>query len=144
IQVTSSGGTPPYSITWFPTNGQLNGNTIEALAAGEYLVCVSDSFNCVTCFTDTVLEDPLFSNEINSEGFKIYPNPLNQTATLFLKHVPEQCMFAVFELTGRKVFEIIPEKSETTIDLKNLCTGIYYFEISTKGTVQQKGKLILY
>ncbi|CAN5642479.1 hypothetical protein BH11BAC1_BH11BAC1_22790 [soil metagenome] len=50
----------------------------------------------------------------------------------------------LFELTGRKVFEMIPEKPETTIDLKNLTNGIYYFEISTKGTVQQKGKLILY
>jgi len=144
ISVSASGGTLPYIITWTPLVGSLNGTTIENLPAGNYYVCVSDSFNCITCFSDTVLDDPLFASEVAGEGLKIYPNPLQQTTTLLLKTVPENCVFAVFELTGRKVFELKPEKTETTFDRKNLSSGVYYFELSGNGVPLRKGKIILY
>jgi len=144
ITVTPSGGTPPYLITWIPANGNLNGTLIENLPAGIYEICIADSFNCITCRIDTVLDDPLSAAEILNTGFKIYPNPFNQTSTLYLKHIPEDCVFRMYDLTGRNVNELYPEKAETLIERKNLEAGVYYFELSGKNSAVQKGKIILY
>jgi hypothetical protein len=144
ITVTPSGGTPPYLITWNPSNGNLNGTVIENLPAGVYEICIADSFSCITCRIDTVLDDPLSADEIEAAGFKIYPNPFNQTSTLYLNHIPEDCVFRIYDLTGRNVNELYPDKSETIIERKNLEAGVYYFELSGKNIGVQKGKVILY
>lgn len=144
IQITTSGGTPPYSISWTPMNGNLNGNLIENLTAGIYMVCISDSFNCTICFNDTILDDPLISEEIQSKGLKIYPNPFDKSATLFLKSLPQECTFSIYDLTARKLFEIEPDKTETIIDRKNLSSGIYYYILTGKNIQTLKGKIILY
>jgi hypothetical protein len=144
ILINAGGGTPPYSITWNPSNGTLNGSLIENLPAGIYEICIADSFNCITCRVDTVLDDPLSTAEIENTGFKIYPNPFNQTSTLYLKQVPEDCVFKMYDFTGRNVVELYPDKTETTIERKNLEGGVYYFELSGKNVTTQKGKVILY
>lgn len=51
IDITASGGTPPYSFSW--SNGQ-SAEDISNLAAGQYCVTLTDSKNCVSnpfCFT---------------------------------------------------------------------------------------------
>jgi hypothetical protein len=144
ILVTPAGGTPPYLITWLPSVGNLNGTLIENLPAGIYEVCIADSFNCTTCRTDTVLEDPLSVAEILNIGFKIYPNPFSQSSTLYLNDIPENCVFRMLDLTGRIVREIYPNKTETIIERKNLEAGVYYFELSGKNFGMQKEKIILY
>ena len=144
ILVTPAGGTPPYLLTWFPSVGNLNGTLIENLPAGIYIICIADSLNCTTCRTDTVLDDPLTTMEISTTGFKIYPNPFNQTSTLYLQDIPENCVFRMLDLTGRIVKEIYPDKNETVIERKNLEAGVYYFELSGKNFLTQKGKIILF
>jgi hypothetical protein len=143
ILVTPSGGTPPYNITWFPSVGNLNGTLIENLTAGVYDICIADSFNCTTCRTDTVLEDPMSVAEIANSGFKIYPNPFNQSSTLYLKDIPVNCVFRMYDFTGRIVTELHPAKTETIIERKNLEGGVYYFELEGNIGIR-KGKVVIY
>ncbi len=144
IQLISAGGTPPYTISWIPATGNLNGSTIENLPSGIYMICVYDSFNCVNCFNDTILDDPLITKELSMTGFMIYPNPFNESATLLLKTDSENMTFAVYDLTGRKMLELKPDKTETVFDRKNLSEGIYYFKLSGKDFTLHSGKLIVY
>lgn len=144
ILVNPSGGIPPYAITWFPAAGSLNGTLIENLPAGEYVVCVSDSFNCILCMTDTVYNDPLSVTEISSHGLKIYPNPFSSFTILYLNDVPENCVLKIFDLTGRQAMILFPEKTDTIINRNDLGQGIYYFELSGNHYTGQKGKIIIY
>lgn len=144
IQVSPSGGTPPYSIQWSPQNGTLNGYTIENLPAGVYQLCVYDSFMCSACVTDSVLDDPLSVKETGSEAYGIFPNPFSQSATLYIKNVPADCRFEVFEPAGRKILELRPEHQVTVIPKENLGLGIYYFTLSGNHFQQGQGKLIVY
>lgn len=51
INIIPAGGTPPYSYTWNP--GSVSGNNPTGLAAGQYLVTISDSHDCGN--TDSVI-----------------------------------------------------------------------------------------
>ena len=53
IYVGISGGAPPYTINWNPTN---SGNSISSLAPGQYSITVSDTRDCAVEQTFTVTE----------------------------------------------------------------------------------------
>ena len=51
----------------------------------------------------------------------------------------------ISDISGKKVFnETMTQKSETTtIDVKDLCAGIYFIEITTDSNIKMIKKLIL-
>ncbi len=55
--LTVTGGTGPYTYTWNPNVS--TGNTAANLAAGQYVVDVSDNFGCQNTFTFTITEPAL-------------------------------------------------------------------------------------
>ena len=59
--INVSGGTAPYTYTWFPSVG--NGNAASNLGAGAYNIIISDINNCIDTFNLTITEpDPLAFN----------------------------------------------------------------------------------
>lgn len=144
IQLAYSGGTPPYTTTWIPFNGNLNGTTIENLTAGIYEICITDSSGCMICVEDTILDGQLMITEHHAPYISIIPNPFRQTAVIVINPVPEVCLFRVYDLTGRGMLELKPEQQETAFNRENLTPGIYYYELSGKGVATRKGKIVLY
>jgi gliding motility-associated-like protein len=69
IDVTVSGGTPGYAISWSGPNG-FNSNLmdISGLGAGDYTITVTDLANCVESETFTITESPeIVANESITE-----------------------------------------------------------------------------
>lgn len=86
IQVSPSGGTPPYNYLW--SNGQTD-DIILNLSAGIYGVTISDSNNCLFEISDTISEfDSLniifnLSADTNGIGGSIYSTFTSQTQLIF-------------------------------------------------------------
>ncbi len=64
-----SGGSPPYSYTWY-TSPMQNTSTATGLLPGTYQVCVTDLYNCAVCHVVTI------SMGNCSAHFDLYPDNL--------------------------------------------------------------------
>jgi len=56
LQINPSGGLPPYRYTW--SNGIIDTNRIENVAAGNYIVTITDDFNCPFTISQQLSEPP--------------------------------------------------------------------------------------
>lgn len=64
IDITPSGGTPPYTYLWMP--GNLNTQDVTGLCAGTYTLTITDANNCDSTFTYTITAPPAVTVTINS------------------------------------------------------------------------------
>ena len=87
------------------------------------------------------LTNALNSESFENEVFLIYPNPVN--STIFVK-VPDESVNSVFYLynnLGQKVQESTIINTNQTINVENLASGMYFYELSTQNKTLQ-GKLL--
>lgn len=127
IQVSVSGGMPPYSIT-------ANGGNLTSLSSGSYSVCLTDSLNCEIC--QSVFVGHLTGmNEFILNDFKIYPNPATNNVTILNRISGERMKIEFFDTKGNLVLEKIGDQ-ETVIDLTSLKAGIYLVRLTTNSQLQ--------
>ncbi len=62
--VTATGGVQPYTYGWSPAGGQYP--TADSLAAGTYIVCVTDSFSCLKYDTIVITQPPLLTATVSN------------------------------------------------------------------------------
>jgi len=84
-----------------------------------------------------VVESTTGTNDLSSNGIKIYPNPTNSLINLDfgyteIKHVD------VINMTGKTVIQIAPVHQEETIDLSTFDKGVYIIKILTDTDVITK------
>ncbi|MFC2100826.1 T9SS type A sorting domain-containing protein [Bacteroidota bacterium] len=90
------------------------------------------------------------TNEID-EPFKdennvliIYPNPFNSTTTIQLDLTLNNVELDVFNMHGQKVKKINHVSGHKIVmDRDNLCSGIYFFQLSQDNQIISAGKLII-
>ncbi len=85
-------------------------------------------------------------NELNfSSTYKIYPNPMHQTATLeFDNPTKLNCTFSLHDLHGQLVKKITNISTDNIkIERQNLKNGLYFFKLHTDRQVILTGKLLL-
>ncbi len=130
INITPSGGTPPYTFSW--SNGSTDQN-ISALARGDYYVTITDAYLCSTTDTATIGWSTSGINE-NESAFSVQPNPNNGTFTIVMEsYSGTNGRIEVFNIMGEKVFEtdIIGNGGiNQQIDLGKIGTGNYSIRIS--------------
>ena len=133
-----SGGTPPYIITYYASNGttvlQSGPSTlINSLCAGNYNVDVIDANGCssgtgLTLFTIT---DPIvtsITSANNSELINtIYPNPTKGIINIDFSDKTEfPITINVIDINGRVIHEkIFNSKSEGKMDISEFQKGVY-------------------
>lgn len=128
--VNVSGGVAPYTYMW--SDGQTT-NPATGLCSGVYYVTVTDYNGCYVTgvVTITFLDD--ISETLNS-SFSIYPNPTNGIVNVVVENF-EVDQIRIMDVTGRTVRLVNIEESITSIDMRRLAKGLYFFELTSGKTI---------
>lgn len=134
IDLTISGGIPPYNFLW--STGATT-QQISQLAAGTYMVTVTDANNCIENRIYRLIADSIQSTGIGHAedfSFELYPNPFSETIKLSLKnHTVKDYTIEVLNVLGKQVFIKEYKNSDlpnTAINLKQLPNGIYFLKLT--------------
>jgi hypothetical protein len=99
INLTISGGIPPYRYNW--SNGETT-PVININKAGSYKLTVTDTLNCKKEFTYYVYSLPAGEKEL----FRVLPNPAKVNSSVILQIVSVEagnCLLNIFDIEGREV-----------------------------------------
>ena len=130
ITLTVNGATSPYSYGWPDGIAVSTANTAVNLDNGEYDITITDANMCDTIITIAV---PILSstNDAETEGIAIYPNPVTDYIHLVSKqaHIID---YDIYDVAGRSV----PTKNSSTgsdieINTEHWLPGIYIIVIHT-------------
>jgi hypothetical protein len=86
----------------------------------------------------------IHSLENKDEPATIYPNPFISSATITLNEASQnnKYLLRMYNVLGVEVMNTIIVDKTTTLETGNLTKGIYFYEIISKNTVIQTGKLV--
>jgi hypothetical protein len=130
------------NFVWDFGNGNtstINPNpTITYLAAGTYGVCLQcngQPTECIPCLNITVPSNTSGGTAIGIEeaqrisGIKVYPNPSNNFITIENKSTLLNSTYLIFNSLGQQVLTGKLTHTTTTVDIKELPTGLYFLQV---------------
>lgn len=120
IDLTVSGGTPPYSYEW--SNGFFT-EDVTGLNTGDYTILITDDNGCEMEFTFTV-SDEVGIRDVDLVELAVFPNPNNGVLTI--PNYSDGAEIEVFDNLGRKVFLNQTQLTDRVLlTLENASNGIY-------------------
>ncbi|PCH93416.1 MAG: hypothetical protein COB85_07140 [Bacteroidetes bacterium] len=140
--VTISGGTTPYLILW--STGDTTA-TITGLPSGSYSVTVTDVAGCIGAGTYNVADGPIvgiYAPDVKLVEVLVYPNPAQFSINFEISGVKRSTIY-VYDLSGKQLMIKAMTEEVTTISLKNLSRGIYYYKVVTNSGDVLSGKFIV-
>ena len=140
IEVTISGGTPPYVFEWTGLDGAFTSSDedLDGLEAGEYVLTVTDANGCDEG-TDNILIELIneVANPATDASWGIFPNPASTTVqVVFSQSMDAGASWQVTDGTGRVVASRsgAMDAHTWTLDVSGWESGIYHFHmISNQG-----------
>lgn len=142
IDLTMSGGTPPYSYSWTGPNSFTSSNEDPSgLEQGTYTCTVTDGNGC-THVVNGVEVDSQLSVGDESIQFSVFPNPSNGIFNIQLINSDAEVKVSIVDVTGRLVYsEQVFGTSLFSIDISDRAAGTYYIRISD-GEVQSAKRIV--
>ncbi|MBI1225403.1 MAG: T9SS type A sorting domain-containing protein [Bacteroidetes bacterium] len=141
IDLTVTGGTPPYAYAWYDENGVLIATTedLDSIPSGDYTVEVTDAGGCVV--TSGILTVDFLNNIIELQTVQgtvdIYPNPTNSFATLKIELSNESEVSAsIYNMQGvlmKSVLDDYFKSNSIQMDLTDLPAGSYLLKAMIDG-----------
>ena len=84
-------------------------------------------------------------SEMNNDKFIIYPNPFNNTSTIYFSNDKlSDVQLLLFDITGRVVRVYNTNEDNITIERGTLDQGIYYINLNVKDRKDLKATLVIY
>jgi len=128
-------------IQWFLNGEVISGasyQTYTAVENGKYSVSYSYVQSCISTSAETnIVSVGLTDNLLNT--FEIYPCPFQDDITVELTDFPETSKLAIFDYSGRRMYENTFSNGIQKMDLSSLKPGVYLFQISnSKGIYTRK------
>jgi subtilisin family serine protease len=87
------------------------------------------------------LTNALSSESFEKNVFLVYPNPVSTTVSVKIPNESVNSVFYLYNNLGQKVQESTISNTNQTINVENLASGMYFYELSTKNKTLQ-GKLL--
>jgi GEVED domain/Subtilase family/SprB repeat/Secretion system C-terminal sorting domain len=141
IDLTVTGGTPPYSYDWdsgFSSNEDLNGLS----AAGSYTCDITDANGCTTQVTVTLDSNVGIESSILSQ-LNIYPNPSHGTVNIAFK-TDIDAKITVYSSIGQVLLQADNlGENIMTLDLNSFATGVYIIQINTADGAQRNERITI-
>ena len=126
INITVSGGNPPYNFNWSGPQGYTSTNEdIGGLVGGTYILNIVDAMGCVSSDTITVNSFVDIENQITNQ-LKVIPNPSSDM--IEIQGVLGDFRVDLYDVTGK----FLKSFSEKTIDLSFCSKGLYLLNISNQ------------
>jgi|GEM_PF-3224417 len=140
----ASHGFITYSIK--PNSNLANGTVIHNTAAIYFDFNLPVITNTTSNVIDSALTTAVPLNEgWQSEDIKVYPNPVSDHLKIYLSEkliAKSPVKISIYNLFGEKIFEQRDLPASTTINLKKIAGGIYFYEITAGTEIIRKDKLI--
>ena len=133
INITVSGGVPPFSFAWTGPGGYTSTNEdIGGLSAGSYFLTVTDANGCTTTINDVLVDSFVGIFENGQAIFNIYPNPSRGVFNVkFYENAIGKKSVNIFDLTGRLIYNtVLYNEKDFLIDISNKHLGTYVLKIS--------------
>lgn len=128
ISLTVSGGNAPYQYYWTNSAGQLVGTGAELtnLAAGFYVLKLTDLYGCEFYYAVEVKSATGQSEPTWMSGLQILPNPATDVAQVIFNEIPSgEIQLTLADATGRVCQRKIISGTTATIECAGLPAGIY-------------------
>jgi len=141
IDVTVSGGTPPYLYNW--DNNQQT-EDLSNLIAGVYSISVTDSAGCSLAAFYEISEDTTGQSdgldEVDYFNIHAYPNPSNGDVTISWSG--ELISLELISALGQVISKQYSFPTNTKL-LKNLNSGVYFVRYTKNQTTSKTIKLVV-
>lgn len=143
VQMTVSGGIPPYSFLWSNAASTQN---ISNLGTGWYYLALTDSNACVRY--DSVYVD-LTSSVHNLAAFenqvKLFPNPASETTIVSFGNLKFSALtMELYDITGKKItIKNFTTAQKTIFNCSQFSNGIYFLKFIFDGKPAVYKKLVI-
>lgn len=135
INITVSGGTPPYEFVWLVNGNPYSTGTedLSDLRKGFYLLTVTDSNGCQGVLTVNLPETVGTKYRVAPYFAVVIPNPARDKAVLSVQFtMPQTIHLAVTDAVGRTLQDWTVENvqdGQIPLDLRNLPDGVYFLQV---------------
>lgn len=142
IHIDVQGGVQPYTYNWTGPNG-FNATTkdISGLAAGNYLLVITDDNGCTITFEEITVELESAVHDLRAYGVEVYPNPAQHTLYIRTNSNYRAQSLTILSADGRAVLEVddIQADSKRSIGISTLPRGVYFLRLiqNNEVSVQQ-------
>ena len=126
INITVSGGNPPYNFNWSGPQGYTSTNEdIGGLVGGTYILSVTDAIGCTG--SDTIVVNSFVGlKNLITDQLKVIPNPSSDV--IEIQGVSGDFRIDLYDVTGK----FLNSFTEKTIDLSFCSKGLYMLNISNQ------------
>lgn len=131
-QVILSNPLPGGVMQWFINGVALdgsNGTFVDISIAGDYAVTVIDPYACEYLSASFNISSGAGIENVATPDWVIYPNPTTTTINVDLKNGFRVKKLAVFDLTGRVIFQLNEEKLSYVVNTINWESGVYFVQL---------------
>ncbi len=136
LQVSISGGTPGYSISWITPQGTINNQeSIEITDNGNYSYTITDAHNCMFSENIVIAHVTEFVSHVD---LRVFPNPIEGNESLQITCNVNIETIEVMDGKGALVLRENTSRNHSTIDTSTWPAGIYTLRVCTEAATTSR------